>query len=111
MYRLPANTGRRLCGCILHVYRLAADTGDEDCQSREDLILASCRYHSHCKNLNRELKNGTLSEQGGIPCLRYLVGLMKCEIRASRMAIRNSQYGKVSAAVVVGIGRCLSIGR
>jgi hypothetical protein len=31
--RLLADTGLQECGCILHVYRLAADTRDEDNQS------------------------------------------------------------------------------
>jgi hypothetical protein len=37
--------------------------------------------------------------------------LMKCEIRASRMAIYNSQIEKVLAGVVLGIGRHLPICR
>ena len=40
---LPANRGYRVCGCILHVYWLATDIGDEDSQSREDLVSTSCR--------------------------------------------------------------------
>jgi hypothetical protein len=110
MCRLPADTGLGVCVYILHMYRLAADTGDEDSQSREDLVSAGYRYHSHCRNLNRELKDGTLSERRGIPCLGHLEGQMKCEIRAYQMAIRNSQQAKVSAAMVIGIGRRLRIG-
>jgi phage shock protein PspC (stress-responsive transcriptional regulator) len=36
---------------------------------------------------------------------------MKCEICSSRMAIYNSQNKKVSAGVLLGIGRRLGIGR